>query len=160
MHDGASHLPGMFDSAFNKVVRLTVASSMRQLDQVLAGHPPGLRIGVKGELEQTGEAWRYEKARHCAYYLKRQARNIMIWRWSYVASEHEANRLRALITSLQGPLDAQRANRIFEHATHRSVSNPRPVGMEFHALDTGPYAAMHLPEIADSKRPATTPAAS
>jgi len=32
--------------------------------------------------------------------------------------------------------------------------------MEFHALDTGPYAAVHLPEIADSKRPATTPAAS
>ena len=145
----------MFDSAINKVVRQTIARSMGQLDRVLAGHPPGLRIGVKGELEQSGEAWRYEKARHCAYYLKRQGRSVMIWRWSYVASEHEASRLRALITSLQGPLDAQRANRIFEHATHRSVSNPRPVGMEFHALDTGPYTAVQLPPIADSKLPAT-----
>jgi hypothetical protein len=148
----------MFDSAINKVVRLTIARSLGQLDRVLAGHPPGLRIGVKEELQRTGEAWRYEKARHCAYYLKRRDRNVMIWRWSYVASGHEASRLRALITSLEGPLDPQRANRIFEHATHRSVNNPRPVGMEFHALDTGPYAAMHLPEIAEPKHPSTTAA--
>ena len=139
----------MFDSAINKVVRLTIAHSLGQLERVLAGHPPGLRIGVKGEIEQSGEAWRYEKARHCAYYMKRQGRGVMIWRWSYIASEQEAARLRALITSLRGPLNEHRANQVFEHATHRTVSNPRPVGMELHAMDSGTYPALRVPDVAE-----------
>jgi hypothetical protein len=140
----------MFDSAINKVVRLTIAHSPANLERVLAGQPPGLRIGVKHEVEQYGEAWRYEKARHSAYYLRRQGRGIMIWRWSYVATEHEAARLRALITALQGPLDTYRANRVFEQATHRTVINPRPIGMEFHAIDSGPYPALRVQEMANS----------
>ena len=130
----------MFDSAINKVVRLTIAHSLGQLERVLAGHPPGLRIGVKEEVEQHGEAWRYEKARHCAYYIKRHGRGAMIWRWSYIASDQEAARLRAIITSLQGPMNEHRASQVFEHATHRTVNNPRPIGMESHALDAASYA--------------------
>lgn len=133
----------MFDAAINKVVRLTIAHSPGHLERVLAGQPPGLRIGVKKEIENSGEAWRYEKARHSAYYMKREGRGVMVWRWSYIATEHEAARLRALITALQGPLDACRACRVFEQATHRTVTNPRPLGMEFHALDAGPYPALH-----------------
>ena len=144
----------MFDSAINKVVRLTIAHSPGHLERVLAGHPPGLRIGVKSELEHSGEAWRYEKSRHRAHYVKRQGRGIMVWRWSYIATEHEAARLRALITALQGPLDTCRANRVFEQATHRTVTNPRPIGMEFHAIDTGSYPALRVPDMANPLHPA------
>ena len=144
----------MFDSAINKVVRLTIAHSPGHLERVLAGHPPGLRIGVKSELEHSGEAWRYEKARHTAYYVKRQGRGIMVWRWSYVATEHEAARLRALLTALQGPLDTCRANRVFEQATHRTVANPRPIGMAFHAIDTSSYPALRVPGMASPLHPA------
>ena len=156
----------MFDSAINKVVRLSIAQTQEQFERLLEDQPPGLRLGVKAEIERSRESWRYEKARHCAYYMKRQGRGIMIWRWSYVASEDEAGRLRALITSLHGPLDAHRANRIFEFATRRTVSNPRPLGMEFHALDsrhaldTGAHAVVRVTEVADTPlivgAPATT----
>jgi len=138
----------MLDSAINKVVRRTIATSIEQLEQALRSLSHGVRYGVVRELDETGDAYRYDVAEHCAYYLKIRGPGIVIWRWSYVATEQEANRLCALITSLTGTLDATRANRIFEHATQRSVSNPRPVGMVVNALDFSGYPMLVRTESA------------
>jgi hypothetical protein len=50
--------------------------------------------------------------------------------------------MRALIKSLDGRLDVYRASQVFEEATHRSVSRPRPAGMAFHAFDLGGYPTL------------------
>jgi hypothetical protein len=132
----------MLDSAINKVVRLTVPTTTEQLDDALGSLPHGVRYGVLCDLEEAGQAYRYDAAIHCAYYLSVQSTRIMIWRWSYIANEQEANRLRAMIMSVDGPLDAHRANRLFEYATRRSVSNPRPAGMPLHVLRVGDYPTL------------------
>ncbi len=124
----------MLDSAINKVVRLTIPTDIEQFERALESLSHGVRFGVVSELDRTGDAFRYDIALQCSYYLKFHGRGIMIWRWSYVANEREASRMRVLIRSLSGPLDANRANRIFEQATKRSVSNPRPAGVALHAL--------------------------
>ena len=132
----------MLDSAINKVVRLTVPTSTEQLDRALESLPHGVRFGILCDLEEAGQAYRYDAAVHCAYFLSVQSARIMIWRWSYIATEQEANRLRAMIMSLDRALDAHRANRLFEYATHRSVSNPRPAGMALHAFGYGDYPTL------------------
>jgi hypothetical protein len=129
----------MLDSAINKVVRLTVPTTIEQLSDALESLPHGVRYGVLCDLDEAGQAYRYDAAVHCAYYLGVQSARIMIWRWSCIATEQEANRLRSLVMSLDGPLDAHRANRIFEYATHRTVGNPRPIGKALHALDFSDY---------------------
>jgi hypothetical protein len=133
----------MTDTALNKVVRLVLATTAKEFEAVLASLPHGVRFGVAHQLDETGEAHRYECSRHCAYYLYRQEQGIEIWRWSYIVSEREAGRLRALIASLGRPLDAVLADRVFEHATRRSVHSPRPSGMPFYALDFGAYPRAH-----------------
>jgi hypothetical protein len=133
----------MLDIAYNKVVHREFATTAKEFEAVLAYLPHGVRFGVAHQLDETGEAHRYECSRHCAYYLYRQEHGIEIWRWSYIVSEHEAGRLRALIASLGRPLDAVLADRVFEHATRRSVNNPRPSGAPFYALDFGTYSRAH-----------------
>ena len=125
----------MLDSAINKVVRLMVPTTTEQLDRALESLPHGVRYGMLCDLEEARQAYRYDAAVHTAYYLSVQSNRILIWRWSYIATEQEANRLGTMIMSLDGPLDAHRANRLFEYATHRCVSNPRPIGRALHALD-------------------------
>jgi hypothetical protein len=137
-------LRAMTDTAFNKVVRRVLATTAGEFETVLASLPHGVRFGVAHQIDETGEAHRYECSRHCAYYLYRQELGIEIWRWSYIASEREAARLRAYIASLGRPLDAGLANQVFEHATRRRVANPRPSGMPFYALDTGGYATLRV----------------
>ena len=132
----------MTDTAFNKIVRLVLATTAREFETVLASLPHGVRFGVAHQIDETGEAFRYECARHCAYYLNRQELGIEVWRWSYIASEREADRLRASIASFGRPLDADLAGRAFEHATRRRVDNPRPLGLPFYALDVGNYATL------------------
>ena len=129
------NMPPMLDSAINKVVRLMVPTTTEQLDRALESLPHGVRYGMLCDLEEARQAYRYDAAVHTAYYLSVQSNRIMIWRWSYIATEQEANRLGTMIMSLDGPLDAHRANRLFEYATHRCVSNPRPIGRALHALD-------------------------
>ncbi len=129
----------MVETVFNKVVHLLVATTASELEAVLGTLPHGVRFGVAHQLDETGEAHRYESARHCAYYLRRHPEGILVWRWCYVASPLEAKYLQAMIHSLEGRLDGESATRAFEAATRRSVSQPRPIGMEFHALN---FAAM------------------
>lgn len=145
----------MSDTAFNKVVRLVLATTAKEFEAVLASLPHGVRFGVAHQIDETGEAHRYECSRHCAYYLYRQDQGIEVWRWSYIASEREANRVRAAIASLGRPLDADLADRVFEYATRRSVDNPRPLGMPYYALDFGTYPRAHplsgpLPDVPSS----------
>ena len=125
----------MHETVFNKVVHLLVATTAGELEAVLGTLPHGVRFGVAHQLDQAGEAHRYESARHCVYYLRRDDDRILIWRWCYVASQLEAKYLQALLQALGRPLDGETATRLFEQATRRSVENPRPVWMEFHALD-------------------------
>jgi hypothetical protein len=129
----------MSDTAFNKVVRLVLATTAEEFEAVLASLPHGVRFGVAHQIDETGEAHRYECSRHRAYHLYRQEQGIEVWRWSYIASEREDNRVRAAIASLGRPLDASLADRVFEFATRRSVDNPRPLGMPCYALDIGSY---------------------
>ena len=70
----------MMERVFNKVVQLLVVTTAGELDSVLGTLPHGVRFGVARELDQTGEAHRYESARHCAYYLRRQDDGIVVWR--------------------------------------------------------------------------------
>ena len=133
----------MLDAAINKVVRLTITGSSWQLERSLASLPYRARLDIRRELEETREAHRFERSRNCAYYLRRQGSRVVIWRWSYVASTSEASRMRDLIKSLDGRLDAYRATRVFEEATHRSVSRPRLAGMALHAFDLGGYPTLH-----------------
>jgi hypothetical protein len=131
----------MVETVFNKVVHLLVATTAGELEAVLGTLPHGVRFGVAHQLEETGEAHRYESARHCAYYLRRHPDGILVWRWCYVASPLEAKYLQAMIQSLEGRLDGKSATRIFEAATRRSASQPRPREMEYHALDFTPFPA-------------------
>jgi hypothetical protein len=133
----------MTDIALNKVVRLVLATTAREFEAVLVSLPHGVRFGVAHQLDETGEAFRYECSRHCAYYLYRQEQGIEVWRWSYIASEREAYRLRVSIASLERPLDAGLADRVFEHATGRSVDSPRLSGMAHYALDFGAFPRAH-----------------
>jgi hypothetical protein len=125
----------------NDVVRLIVATTASELESVLAYLPHGVRFGIVRDLDETGEAHRFEHLRNCAYYLTRHEQGIEIWRWSYIASPAEAARLRALIGCLPGVLDEGSAARIFERATRRSVSNPRATGMAHYAVAFTPMAA-------------------
>ncbi len=129
----------MAEGAFNDVVRLVVATTARELEIVLGYLPHGVRFGIVHDLEEFGEAHRFETLRHCAYFLACHDQGIQVWRWSYVASPEEACRLRSLIALLKEPLNGRVAGRIFEQATHRSLSNPRPVGMEYFEVDPAPY---------------------
>jgi hypothetical protein len=137
--DGVVSTDAMLESAINKVVRYAFATSPGQLERHLASLPHGVRYHLQRGLAQGDEAFHYESARHCAHYLRRRGRGVMIWRWSYVASESEAAKLRNLIASLQGEFGSHHANRVFEQATRRTVGNPRPAGLEFHAVDAGDY---------------------
>jgi hypothetical protein len=130
----------MTDTAINNVVRRMLATTAEEFDTVLASLPHGVRFGVAHQIDETGEAYRYECSRHCAYYLVRQEPGIEIWRWSHIASERKADRLRASIASLGRPLDAGLADRVFEHATRRRVDNPRP---SYYALDVRGYPVLH-----------------
>ncbi len=132
----------MAEVAFNDVVRLVVATTARELETVLGYLPHGVRYGIVQDLEDFGEAHRFESLRHCAYFLARHDQGIQVWRWNYVASPEEACRLRSLVASLEEPLDGRVAGRIFEQATHRRLSNPRPVGMEYFAAGGGSYPAL------------------
>jgi hypothetical protein len=125
----------MVETVFNKVVHLLVATTAGELEAVLGTLPHGVRFGVAHQLDETGEAYRYEIARHCAYYLRRHPDGILIWRWCDVASLLEAQCLQALIHSLETPLDGKSATQVFEAVTLRSASHPRPMGMDFHPLD-------------------------
>jgi hypothetical protein len=121
----------------NDVVRLIVATTSQELQSILQYLPHGVRFGIAHDLDETGEAHRFERLRHCAYYLTRHDRGIEVWRWSYIASQAEAFRLRALIGSCRGSLDEDVAARIFEQATRRSLANPRVSGMAYFATDLG-----------------------
>lgn len=133
----------MLDAAINKVVRLTITASSWQLEHSLASLAYRARLGIRHDLDESREAHRFEKARNCAYYLRRQGSRVVIWRWSYVASEAEAARMRGVINSLDGRLDVYRASQVYEQATHRSVDRPRLAGMAFHALDFSRYPTLH-----------------
>ncbi len=129
----------MTEATFNQVVRMVLATTSEELKEVLGSLPHGTRFGVAHQLEESGEAHRYESQRHCAYYLTRHDHGVLVWRWCYIATQLEADRLRATIASLKAPLDGEIASRVFEHATFRSVRNPRPVSLPLHALDFGGY---------------------
>lgn len=116
----------MLDAAINKVVRLTITTSSWEFERSLASISYRARLDIRRDLEEAREAHRYERARHCAYYLQRQGSRVVIWRWSDVASDAEALRMRTLIRSLAGRLDVHRANQVFEKATRRTLSAPRP----------------------------------
>jgi hypothetical protein len=115
----------MLDAAINKVVRLTITTSSWEFERSLASLSYRARLDIRRDLEKASQAHRFERARHCAYYLQRQGSRVVIWRWSDVASDAEAIRMRAQIKALEGRLDVHRANQVFEQATHRCVSGPR-----------------------------------
>jgi hypothetical protein len=119
----------MTETIFNKVVHLILATTAGELKAVLGSLPHGIRLGVAHQLEMAGEAFRYESFRHCAYYLRRQRPGFFIWRWCYIASQPEANRLHAAIASFEAPLSADAARWAFEQATGRNAGNPRPAGL-------------------------------
>ena len=130
-------------AAINSVVRLVLVSTAAELTSALGCLPHGVRFGIAHELDEVGEAHRYEIARHCAYYLRRQRNGVAIWRWSYIASPLEAGRLRDAISTLARPLDIELANRVFELATRRRVSDPRPRGMALLATDYSAAPALY-----------------
>jgi hypothetical protein len=118
----------MVETVFNKVVHLLVATTAGELDAVLGTLPHGVRFGVAQQLDEAGEAHRYESARHCAYYLRRHPDGFLVWRWFYIASPLEAKYLQAMVQSFEGRLDGESATQIFEAATRCSASHPRPSG--------------------------------
>ncbi|MDP9198408.1 MAG: hypothetical protein M3O07_04235, partial [Pseudomonadota bacterium] len=106
-----------------------VTTTPEQLERWVASLPHDVQSGIARDLDQTGEAHRFESSGHCAYYLRRQRPGAMIWRWGYVGSEREATRIRTFVQTLGAPLDPHRANQVFERATRRSVGNPQPLGI-------------------------------
>ena len=116
----------MIETVFNKVVHLLVATTAGELEAVLGTLPHGVRFGVAQQLDESGEAHRYESDRHCAYYLRRHPEGFLVWRWCHVATALEAKCLQAMIQSLEGPLDGESATQVFEAATRRSAWHPRP----------------------------------
>jgi hypothetical protein len=134
------------DTVHDNVLRRVIATTAEDSQAVLASLPHGVRFGVARQLDETGEAYRYESARHCFYFLRRwfEDSGIEVWRWSYIDTEQEAARLRALISVVSQPLDAALASWLFEQATFRTVNDPRPAGMEYFALDFGGYPAMYV----------------
>jgi hypothetical protein len=145
----------MTEAFFNRVVRLVIATTREELEAVLGFLPHGVRFGVAHQLDETGEAFRYEIARHCAYYLCQENRGIQVWRWSYIASEREFFRLRMLVMSLQARLDSALADSVFEHATRRTVVRPRPVGLAHDAIAFGDYPTLPANRALATQKSAT-----
>jgi hypothetical protein len=133
----------MTETVFNKVIHMILATTCEELKAVLGSLPHGVRFGVARQLDEVGEAYRYESSRHCAYYLIRHEQGVLIWRWCYIATPLESRRLQATIASRETPLDGGLASRMFESATFRSVDNPRPTGVAFHALDFSDYRSLY-----------------
>lgn len=115
----------MIETVFNPVVHRLVATTAGELEAVLGTLPHGVRFGVAHQLDQVGEAHRYESARRCAYYLRRHEDGILIWRWSYVASVLEARCLQSLIREFGKPLDGDSAMWIFGQARRRAYAISR-----------------------------------
>jgi len=116
----------MLDAAINRVVRLTITASSWELERSLSSLSYRARLDIRRNLEKSREAHRFERARNRAYYLQRQGSRVLIWRWRDVACDAEAIRMRTLVKSLEGRLDVHRANQVFEKATRRTLSAPRP----------------------------------
>jgi hypothetical protein len=106
----------MLDAAVSKVIRLTIPTSSAQLKRVFASLSERARHGLRRELTQAGEAYRFEKSRRCAYYLRRDGARVIVWRWRHVASDSKAARMQSLIAMFAGRLDAYRAAQVFELA--------------------------------------------
>jgi|SRR5688572_30952172 hypothetical protein len=115
----------MLDAAINEVVRLTITTSSWEFERSLASLSYRARLDIRRDLRKAREAHRFERSRHCAYYLQRQGSRVIAWRWSDVASDAEAIRMRTLIKSLEGRLDVHRANQVFEKATRRTLRASR-----------------------------------
>ena len=119
-------LRAMFAKAYNDVVWLAFANTPSDLGEALSPMPHGVKYGVACDLNDAGQAHRYDRARERAYFLSRQDEGVLVWRWNYVASYGEAGRLLAMVLSLGAPLNGHTASRVFTQATNRRVDCPVP----------------------------------
>ena len=109
----------MHRPVINEVIRFSRASTSRELIASLAALPHGVHFGVIHDLDEKGRAHRYDSSAKCAYYLRRDEHDILVWTWAPIASHKEALRLIAMVAALSEPLTEEQARRLFAEATSR-----------------------------------------
>ena len=117
----------MLQRTYNQVVSYILAATPEEFEQVLAVVPSSWREGLVTEMEDLGDANRYDAGMQRAYYFERQGSNVVTWTWNYVLRPHEGGELIVLVVSSPGPLDEILANECYARATRRTVEHPRLV---------------------------------
>lgn len=116
----------MLDKACNDVVRFVEASTDSDATQLIDSLPNTVRKGLAEDLQQIGEAYRFDLSQEIAYCFHRQPVGLSMWSWRYLGSYDEIGELLALVASLDGPITKELANNLFVLATHRSLASPEP----------------------------------
>ena len=117
--------PIALDSAFNRIVRYSVAANLFEMNEVLAHLPYIISNGLEIELEVCEEVHRYDLDAKRAYYFQLEGERLHIWSWEDVEDYIEAGTLLALVASLDKDLSEELAIEVYERATGRSVNQPR-----------------------------------
>ena len=73
--------PIALDSAFNRIVRYSVAANLFEMNEVLAHLPYIISNGLEIELEVCEEVHRYDLDAKRAYYFQLEGERLHIWSW-------------------------------------------------------------------------------
>lgn len=117
--------PIALDSAFNRIVRYSVAANRREAGEVIARLPVIVSKELDAELAMCKEAHRYDPDAKRAYYFQLDGDRLQIWSWDEIEDYLEAGNLLTLIVSLEKDLSEELANEIYARATGRNVNQPR-----------------------------------
>ena len=113
------------DSAFNRIVRYSVAASRSETAEVIALLPYSVSKELEAELAVCKEAHRYDLDTKRAYCFQLEGDRLHIWSWDEVDDYVEAGNLLTLIVSLEKGLSEELANEVYVRATGRNVNQPR-----------------------------------
>jgi hypothetical protein len=108
-------------TALGDGVRYVRTSRAGELQQRLEPLAERLRRGVIADIDERGQAYCFDCAAQCAWYLRCEGAEVLVWQWTPIETYWEAAILRSLILSLDQPLSAELAMALRERATNRRV---------------------------------------
>jgi hypothetical protein len=118
--------PVALDSAFNRIVRYSVAANRREIVEVIALLPHAISKDLEAELAASREAHRYDLEARRAFCFQLDGDRLHVWSWNEVEDYVEAGNLLTLVVSLEKGLSEELANEVYVRATGRNVNQPFP----------------------------------
>ena len=111
---------------YNQVVECIEASTPSGIETLFGDLPSVVRRKVIVDLQERRTAQHYDSDSGHAYFFTRLGTELVLWTWRCLASLDEAGRLMSKLNSLAGTLNEETASSLYERATGRSVTEPRP----------------------------------